>query len=205
MSRVIWLVLIAVCLLASPIPHNPGPRAIRLSLEAGQDHRAVGARRRHRHLGARAGAISLAVDGPAILHREPPRRRQHDRHRGRGTLGARRLHAADDREHAHHQSSHLQEGAVRRRPRLRADLAGGVAAEPAGGAPLGAGALAHRIDRARQAEARPADLRLRRASAPIRICRWSCSRPWPASRSGTFPTRAWARRSTTSSAGRSPR
>ena len=65
-------------------------------------------------IAARVLAQALSqIDGPAVLHREPPRRRQHDRHRGGGTLGARWLHAADDREHAHHQPPHLQEGAVR--------------------------------------------------------------------------------------------
>ena len=76
---------------------RPGTRAGRLSVEAGQDHRAVRARRRHRYLRPRAGAVPVAVDGPAVLHREPPRRRQHDRHRGGREIGARRLHAADDR------------------------------------------------------------------------------------------------------------
>ena len=53
----------------------------------------------------------------------------------RSSLGARRLHLADDGEHAQHQSAHLQEGAVRCGAGLRADLAGGVAAQRAGGPP----------------------------------------------------------------------
>ena len=62
---------------------------------------------------ARMFALHLGkVAGPAVLRREPRRRGQHARHRFRGALAGRRLHAAARRRHDHHQSSRLQEAAV---------------------------------------------------------------------------------------------
>ena len=64
----------------------------RLSRQAGEDHRAVRARRPDRRDGAADRAEAVGKPEAAILCREPSRRRRQYRHDGGREIGARRLH-----------------------------------------------------------------------------------------------------------------
>ena len=119
-------------------------------------------RRDGRHARALAGIAPDADDGPAVLCREPRRRRQYHRHRPGREIAAGRLHLPALRRHHHHQSHYLQEATLRRAARPRADHAAGVAAERAGGASLAAVQDAGGVHRRGQGEARPDQLRVGR-------------------------------------------
>ena len=119
--------------------------------------------------GAHVRAAPGQGAGPAVLRREPRRRRQHARHRLRGPLAGRRLHAAARRRHHHHQSSRLQEAAVRRAARSHAGDPDDLGAERAGGASVAADEDAGGLRRRGQGGARPAQLwlgRRRQQSSP---------------------------------------
>ena len=86
---------------------------------ADHDHRALLARHRHRHPGALDRDRAVAAIRPAGRGRQPDRRQRQYRHRHGGARGARRQHAADDRQGVRGQSEPVQERAVRSGQELR--------------------------------------------------------------------------------------
>ena len=133
-----------------------------LSLAHGEDHRAVRRRRSGRHLRplprpAPAGDAQAVVRG-----REPARRRLDHRHRRGREVGARRLHAADDVQHPHHQRDAAAQQAVPADARLRAGGARQLLRPDHGGAPLGAGQGPQGVPGAAESQAGRPQLRLLR-------------------------------------------
>ena len=169
------------------------PGAIRISDEAGEDHRAVIARRRHRYGDPAARTASLGKTRPQLLHREPAGGGQHDGHRSRRALGAGRLHTAGRRQHHDQPARGPGEDALRRRQGLRSDHACWCRSRTCW-------SFTRRCRRNRSPSSSrwpsrsPASCRLRRpASARRCTWRWSCSRSKPASTCCTCRTTAWRR------------
>ena len=121
-------------------------------------------------------ARSSPTTEAAGRRRQPPGRERQHRHRGRGEVAARRLHAADDREHASSQPQPVQVDCPTIRSRISRRSArsrsGSLAlvAHPSVPAKIGRGAR-----RARQGEPGQAQLRARRATARRITSRWSSS------------------------------
>src|SRR5688500_2108064 len=119
---------------------------------------------RGRRLGRRVRALprrqAAGKHGPDVRDREPPRRRLDRRHRRGRQVRARRLHAAHDVEHAHGERDPHPEKALRPDARFRADQRGELFRPDDGRAAHGAGRQPQGIHRARQIEARRAELRV---------------------------------------------
>ena len=130
---------------------------------------------------------------PVVVDNSAGASRQH-RHRGGGALGARRQHAAGQREHAGDEPRPLSAAAVRPGEGPGAGVAhqlGPAAAGDAAGHRLqdGAGPGGRREGAARASSTTRAP-----ASARRTTCRWSCSSRPPACTSRTSPTAARRRR-----------
>ena len=96
----------------------------------GPDHqagRSGAARRQHRRRGPPDGGADRPGAGRDDRRREPPRRQRHDRHRAGVARGARRQHAADDRQHLSDRRPDA-EGELPSGDRLRSDLLPGAVA-----------------------------------------------------------------------------
>ena len=94
-----------------------------LSEQAHPHHRRLRARRRQRHLRPPDRTEAQRAARPAGSDREQAGRRRHHRHRLRGQVAARRLHAAGRRHRRHdHQPGGLQQAALRDAAGPRADL-----------------------------------------------------------------------------------
>ena len=138
-----------------------------LSDEADQDHRAVRGRRTGRRLRALPRRAPAGSAGAARRRRGPPGRRLDHRHRRRREERARRLHAADDVEHAHGQRNADPEQALSADARLRAGRAGQLFGPRAGRASLGRREQPRRPHQARQGESRQAQLRVVRSGHAV--------------------------------------
>ena len=93
------------------------------SVAAGPLHRALRRRRQRRPVGAPARRPSSRACGASRSWSTTGRRRRPDRHRVRGALGARRLHALSrDRRSADHRGEPLQARALRLEARFRAGV-----------------------------------------------------------------------------------
>ena len=137
-----------------------GLRAI-LSDARDPPRRAVRRGRRHRQSRAHHRAAGQQGARPADRDREPAGRRQRDRH-GRGReVGARRLHAGDDR-HLDRREPEPQAAALRHAEGLRAGEPARDRAGDPDGASEGAGEDAAGVRRAREGAARQVQLRVGR-------------------------------------------
>ena len=122
--------------------------------------------------------------------REPPGRERQHRHRGRRQGRARRLHAADDREHARHQRGAAGERAVRSGEELHADRPRRGRQSRAGRASVGARDSRCRSWSRSPRRSRASSTTPRPAAARRIISRWSSSSCISRSTSRTCRTRA---------------
>ena len=113
----------------SPLPPRRSPRLPALAHGAdlpiahGADHRRHLGRRHHRYRRAPDRAMADRQARPAVRGREPHRRQQQHRHRGRGACRGRRLHAVHGQLGQRHQHDAVQESQLQllHRPRAGRD------------------------------------------------------------------------------------
>ncbi len=173
-----------------------------LSDEADPDHRALRCRRTGRRLCPLPRRAPPGSAGAARRRRGPPGRRLDHRHRRRREERARRLHAADDVEHAHGQRNADSEQALSADARLRARRAGQLI-------PTSCSSCIPRSARTALPISSGSPRRVPESSTtrrPVRARRitWpaSCSRRWRVSTSSTSRTRGARAPAPTFSAGR---
>ncbi len=187
---------------AAPDPVAVRGRAGRVSVQAGEDHRAVRRRRPGRRLRALSRPEAHRDHGPAVPHREPPRRGRGDRHRCGREVRARRLHAADDVQHPDDERIAGAEQALPAHARPHGGRAGELLRPGDGRASVGPGEQPARVHRPRQGAAEEAQLRLVGHRHALPHGRRAVQRDGGRGRSSTCRTRAAPARATTCSAAR---
>src|SRR6266480_1078790 len=148
------------CAGAAAAVRQRGRVAAGLSGARREDRRALRRRRAGRYLRPLHRRQAAGRARPAFRRRGSARRRLDRRHRRGGQVAARRLHAAHDVEHAHGERDADSEKALRPDARLRADHAGELLRSHHGDPPFRGGKGPEGVHRARQIEARRAELRL---------------------------------------------
>src|SRR5205085_10112300 len=137
---------------------RPARLGANLSRAHGARHRALRRRRPGGPLRTLPRGEAAGGAPRALRRRRPPRRRLDRGHGGGGQVGARRLHAARDVEHAHRERDAHPEKALRADARLRAHHRHQFFGPPVGHPSFGPGEEPEGVHRARQVQARSTQL-----------------------------------------------